>query len=129
MNALLPLILSDRAVNPKAKCFKCMRQCVMEYVDLHIAGATCTPFSKFGKRDGCDSDKYMSAFGAWAATVRITHPKVVIFENSDRSRDETLQTLFGDIYAIDSMKLGGPFFGWAGRRDRYYAVMVSKDSW
>jgi len=129
LNAVLPLILSDRSVNTKARCCKCNRDCVLEYVDIHVAGVSCKPFSKFGKREGLESDEHMSAVAAWAATVRITKPKVVIFENSDRFKEQTLITLFGDIYAVECLKLGGPFFGWAGKRDRLYATMISKDSW
>ncbi|CAK0872721.1 unnamed protein product [Prorocentrum cordatum] len=127
LNSILPLILSDRAVNAKAKCSKCNKDCIMEYVDIHVAGVSCKPFSKFGKREALESDDHMSAFGAWAGTVRYTKPKVVVFENSDRFREQTLITLFGDMYAIECLKLGGPFFGWAGKRDRIYAVMVNKE--
>ncbi|CAK0801398.1 unnamed protein product [Prorocentrum cordatum] len=111
----------------KAKCSKCNKICIMEYVDIHAAGVSCKPFSKFGKREALRSDDHMSAFGAWAGTVRYTKHKVVVFENSDRFREQTLITLFGDMYAIGCLKLGGPFFGRAGKRDRIYAVMVNKE--
>ena len=118
LNALLPLILSDRAVKPKAKCYMCgEKQCVLQYCDIHVAGV--------GEQEFRNST---SAVAAWAATVRATKPKVVVLETSDRFRGEILDSLFGDIYAIEGLKLGGPFFGWAGKSDRYYAVMVSKDS-
>eukprot|EP00959_Pyramimonas_sp_CCMP1952_P330735 6925748-Pyramimonas_sp.AAC.1 len=131
LNSLLPLILSDRSVKLKAECYRCGggKQCVLECCDVHVAGVSRKAFSKFGKREGVESTEHMSAMAAWAATVRATKPKVVIFENSDRFREEILHSLFKDMYAIEGLKLGGPYFGWAGKRDRYCAVMVNKDSW
>ncbi|CAK0793492.1 unnamed protein product [Prorocentrum cordatum] len=129
LNSLLPLILSDRSVKLKAECYRCGggKQCVLECCDVHVAGVSRKAFSKFGKREGVESTEHMSAMAAWAATVRATKPKVVIFENSDRFREEILHSLFKDMYAIEGLKLGGPYFGWAGKRDRYCAVMVNKE--
>lgn len=63
---------------------------------------------------------------AWAALVRACQHKVVLVENSHLFKKAALEVLIGDMYNIEHLVLDGRFFGWLGRRPRFYAVCTHK---
>ena len=123
-NSLLPLILSGRSVGLVAHCMVCDGPCKFGHVDLEIAGVSCLPWTPMGTRQETNATD-MIAMASWAATVRQRRPKVIIFENSHKFRKSILEAMLGDFYFVMDLLLEGTYFGWPGRRPRYYATCVS----
>ena len=89
------------------------------YGDLHIAGSPCIDFSPMGiGRKECGPS--MPCFLTWARGLREQRPIVAIVENVARFPISLLGSVFGDMYAVDSVLPEAKDFGMAAKRRRLY---------
>eukprot|EP00959_Pyramimonas_sp_CCMP1952_P451851 9460377-Pyramimonas_sp.AAC.1 len=70
----------------------------------------------------------MVAWSAWGAMRCQLKEPVVLVECSDRLKPEVLDSILGHLYVITYDILDPTRFGWVGRRPRFYAMLILKDS-
>ena len=79
-----------------------------------------------GKQDKKEG-KSMIHIAAWFGMRRMLREPVLVVEESNRFDPKIYGEWLGDIYYIQTQVVDPTHFGWCGRRQRLWAVMLLKD--
>lgn len=122
IQALTPLILSGRAVTTVGQCLHHQRKCPLRTCTRHVAGTSCKPFSKRGTQLGTN-DSDMIPTLAWFALRRSLQEPDICQENVPDFPVGLAQSLLGDLYWIDVIKLNPGVYGTPTARPRQFIRM------
>lgn len=122
---LWPLILSGEATQSNAWCHTCQQTHAAIETDIHVAGTTCTAYSKKGNQNGLE-DITVCDLMAWIAERRRIQEKLIIQENVDDFPSQKFIEWLGDLYDIQVTILDPSDLGWGIRRRRKYHILRHK---
>ena len=122
---LLPLVRSGEATKSSAYCYKCQKVHDAEEADEHLAGTSCTAFSKKGLHNMLDDVTFLDLI-AWVAQRRKLQEKFLCQENVEDFPTTKLVDWLGDLYDIQVILMDPGELGWGIRRRRKYHFMRHK---
>ena len=125
IQALTPLIMTDRAMCTTGKCQVHDRMCSLKSCNRHIAGTSCKPFSRRGAGLGtADSDIVYTL--AWVGLRRVLQESDITQENVVGFPMTLFSDLLGDLYHLDSCTLQAACFGSPCSRNRQFVRLRHK---